>query len=177
SVASVYPALEPYPFALALLLLPAPSLAGHALDRGRPWIEVVVDVFHVAAASLWLGGLVALALALRAQDDRAGILQRFSNLAVVSVLVLGLTGVIRALTELRSVSQLWTTGYGEVLIVKTGLLGALVSIGWVNRYRLIPRRALQELRLSVAAELVLFACLDRKSTRLNSSHVAISYAV
>ena len=86
SIASVYPALEPYPFALALLLLPAPSLAGHALDRGRPWIEVVVDVFHVAAASLWLGGLVALALALRAQDDRVGILRRFSNLAVVSVL-------------------------------------------------------------------------------------------
>ncbi len=159
SVAPVYPVLEPYPFVAALLLLPGPSLAGHALDRGRPWIEIVVDVLHVAAASLWLGGLVALALALRTRDDRGSIVRRFSNLAVVSVLLLAATGVIRALSELRSVSQLWTTGYGEVLIVKTGLLAALVAIGWVNRYRLIPRLALQGLRRSVAAELVLFAAL------------------
>lgn len=159
SIAPVYPVLEPYPFVAALLLLPAPSLAGHALDRGRPQIEVVVDVLHVAAASLWLGGLVALALALRVRDARAGTLRRFSKLALASVLVLATTGVIRALSELHSVSQLWTTGYGQLLIVKTGLLAALVAIGWVNRYRLIPRLSLQGLRRSVGAELALFAAL------------------
>jgi len=159
SVASVYPVLEPYPFVAALLLLPAPSLAGHALDRGRPRIEVVVDVLHVAAASLWLGGLVALALALRVRDGHAATLRRFSNLALASVVVLAATGVIRALSELHSVSQAWTTGYGQLLIVKTGLLTALVAIGWINRYRLLPRLSLGGLRRSVAAELALFAGL------------------
>ena len=48
------------------LLLPGPSIAGHALDRGRSPIEVVDDVVHVAAASVWLGGLLALGLSLRA---------------------------------------------------------------------------------------------------------------
>lgn len=159
AVAPVYPRLEPLAFAAALVLLPAPSLAGHALDRGRSWIEVVADLLHVGAASLWLGGLVALALALKARADRAGVLRRFSNLALVSVLVLAATGVVRALSELDSVSQLWSTGYGRVLLVKTGLLTGLVAIGWVNRYRLIPRLSLQGLRRSVAAELVLFAGL------------------
>jgi hypothetical protein len=159
AIAPVYPQLERLPFVLGLALLPAPSLAGHALDRGRAWFEVVADLVHVAAASVWLGGLVALALALRAHGDRMAMLRRFSNIAVVSVLVLAATGVVRALSELDSVSQLWSTGYGRALLVKSGLLGVLVTIGWFNRYRLIPRLSFDGLRRSVAAELLLFAGL------------------
>jgi hypothetical protein len=67
--------------------------------------------------------------------------------------------VIRAVSELRSVSQVWTTGYGRLLIVKTALLGMLVGIGWLNRYRLIPRGNLGGLRRSAVGELVLLAGL------------------
>ncbi len=159
AVAPVYPALEPAAFVAALLLLPGPSIAGHALDRGRSPIEVVADVVHVAAASVWLGGLVALALALRSGGDRVATLRRFSNIALVSVAVLGITGIVRALSELDSVSQLWTTGYGRTLLVKTALLAGLVALGWVNRYRLIPSASVAGVRRNVAAELVLFAGL------------------
>jgi copper transport protein len=159
AIAPVYPQLEPLPFVTALVLLPAPSLAGHALDRGRAWFEVVADLLHVAAASVWLGGLVALALALRGGGDRIATLRRFSNVAVVSVAVLAATGIVRALSELDTVSQLWSTGYGRVLVVKSALLAVLVGIGWLNRYRLIPRVSFDGLRRSVAAELLLFAGL------------------
>src|SRR5207249_422632 len=108
----LYPVLEPAVYVAALLLLPGPSIAGHALDRGRSPIEVVDDVVHVAAASVWLGGLLALGLALRAGGDRGPLMRRFSGIAVISVAVLALTGVVRALAELDTVSQLWTTGYG-----------------------------------------------------------------
>jgi copper transport protein len=158
AIAPVYPVLEPAAFAAALLLLPGPSIAGHALDRGRSPIEVVADIVHVAAASVWLGGLVALGLALRS-GGHSLLLRRFSNIAVVSVALLGVSGVIRALSELSSVSQLWTTGYGRALLVKTGLLAVLVAIGWVNRYRLVPRRSVDGLRRNVATELVLLAGL------------------
>ena len=143
----------------ALLLLPIPSLAGHALDRGRPGYAVVVDVLHVAAASLWLGGLVALALALRAGRGGPETLRRFSTLALASVLLLAVTGVVRAYTELDSVSQLWSTGYGRLLIVKSVLLVSLAGIGWLNRYRILPHLSLPALRRNVAVELALFAVL------------------
>jgi copper transport protein len=149
--------VEPAAFLVGLLLLPAPSLAGHALDAGRPRLEVLVDLLHVSAASLWVGGLVALLLRLRVGDGRA--VQRFSAVAVASVGVLAATGVLSALAELRSVEQLWTTWYGRLLIVKTGLLALLVCIGWLNRYRLVPRGALLGLRRSVSGELVLLAGL------------------
>jgi copper transport protein len=141
-----------------LLLLPLPSIAGHALDAGQPRIEVGVDVLHLASAAVWTGGLVQLVFALRS-GARADLARRFSTLALVAVAVLSATGVIRALAELRSVSQLGTTGYGRLLIVKTGLLAVLVGIGWLNRYRLIPRGDTATLRRSTAGELVLIAGL------------------
>ena len=159
AVAPVFPRLEPLPFIAGFALLPLPTLAGHALDRGRPLLEPAVDFLHVAAASVWLGGLVAIALVLGGSGDRARILRRFSNVALVSVGVLAATGVISALAELRSFEQLWSTGYGQVLIVKTVLLAGLVALGWVNRYRLLPRRSFETLRRSVAVELMLFAGL------------------
>jgi copper transport protein len=159
AVAPVLPWLEPLPFLAGLALLPLPTLAGHALDRGRPLLEPAVDFLHVAAASFWLGGLVALALTLMGSGDRAPMLRRFSNVALVSVAVLAATGVIRAFAELSSLGQLWSTGYGRLLILKTALLAALVTIGWLNRYRLVPRLSLDGLRRSVAVELTLFAGL------------------
>jgi copper transport protein len=159
AVAPVLPRLEPLPFLAGFALLPLPTLAGHALDRGRPLLEPVVDFLHVAAASFWLGGLVALGLALTGSGDRASMLRRFSNVALVSVGVLAATGVIRALAELRSLDQLWSTGYGQVLIVKSALLAVLIAVGWVNRYRLLPRLSFETLRRSVAVELMLFAGL------------------
>ena len=159
ALAPVYSVLEPGVYVAALLLLPGPSIAGHALDPGRSPIQVVDDVIHVAAASVWLGGLLALGLALRRPGDHALLMRRFSNIAVVSAVVLAATGVVRALTELHSVSQLWTTGYGRALVVKTVLLAALLAIGWVNRYRLVPRLRTAVLRRNIVAELVLFAGL------------------
>ncbi len=159
AVTPLFPRLGVVPALAGLALVPVPTLAGHALDPGRSWIEAVADVVHVAAASLWLGGLVSLALALRAGADRRATLRRFSNLALVSVLVLAGTGVIRALAELDSVSQIWSTGYGRVLVVKTALLTALVAIGWVNRYRLVPQNAVGALRRSTSVELALFVVL------------------
>ena len=47
-----------------------------------------------------------------------------------------------------SVRQLWSTGYGRALLVKTALLAVLVVLGWLNRYRL---RA-EGLRRGVRAE-------------------------
>src|SRR5207247_577421 len=66
-------------FVCALALLPVPALAGHALDPGqwpRP-LNVAADILHVGAASVWIGGLLALAIALpRASRRRAACVGR-----------------------------------------------------------------------------------------------------
>ena len=156
-----YPRIAPGTWVIALVLLPAPSLSGHALDRGRPWFELPVDILHVAASSVWLGGLLALALHMRRVDAAAARVRRFSALALSSVGVIAATGVIRAFAELTAVSHVWTTSYGRWLVVKSALLMSLIGFGWVNRYRLIPTLmgSMSRLRRNVFAELLLFAGL------------------
>lgn len=122
---------------LAVLLLPVPTVAGHALDPGRSWLEVPVDVLHVVAAAAWVGGLFALVVVVPREGaepeivDRA--VRRFSTLAPAAVVAVGLTGVVRALSELSAVSQLWTTGYGRAILAKTAIFALLLGLGAVSR--------------------------------------------
>ena len=156
-----HPRVSPATWLLALLLLPAPSLAGHALDSDRPRFELPVDVVHVAASSIWLGGLVALAVHVRRGTAREALVRSFSTLALISVAVLGATGVVRAFGELTAVQHIWTTSYGRLLVVKTMLLASLIAIGWANRYRVLPALmgAMPRLRRNVRGELFLFVGL------------------
>ncbi len=137
----------------ALCLAPVPAVAGHALDPGLSRPNVVVDVLHVAAASAWVGVLAGL-LAVRPPEEA---MRRVSALAAGSVVVLGVTGIVRASFELVSLSQLWSTSYGRMLLVKTALLVTILAAGRLARRR-VTRRAAIELAL-VAVLLVAVAVL------------------
>lgn len=146
--------------ACSLALLAAPTLAGHSLDRDQPRVLApFVDVAHIAAAAVWLGGLLSLVFVVpRASDQgtaRSAAVRRFSSAALVAVIVLGLSGLVRALTELSAVHQIWTTSYGQTLLVKTALFAPLVGLGWLNRTLLIA--AFARLRRSAFAEIALLA--------------------
>jgi copper transport protein len=144
--------------ACSLALLAAPTLAGHALDTDQPrFLAPLVDAAHFASAAVWLGGLLALVYVLpRASDEgtaRATAVRRFSTSALVAVVVLGLSGLGRALTELSAVHQLWTTSYGRTLLVKTAVFAPLLGLGWLNRTLLID--AFARLRRSALVEIAL----------------------
>ncbi|MDX6453515.1 MAG: copper transport protein [Gaiellaceae bacterium] len=146
--------------ASSLALLAAPTLAGHALDGDQPRVLApLADAAHIASGAVWLGGLLSLVFVLpRASDEgsaRAAAVRRFSSAALVSVIVLGLSGLTRALTELSAVHQLWTTSYGQTLLVKTALFVPLLGLGWLNRTFLIG--AFARLRRSAFAEIALLA--------------------
>ena len=135
-------ALLPVAGAASLLLLLAPTLSGHALDRNQPrLLSVAADFAHLTAAAVWLGGLLSLVYVVpRATDDepkRVAVARRFSTVALTAVLVIGVTGVARALTELSAVHQIWSTSYGRALIAKTVLFIPLLGLGWLNRTLLL----------------------------------------
>jgi methionine-rich copper-binding protein CopC len=125
---------------LAVGLVAVPSFAGHALDRGLNRINIVADILHVAGAAAWVGALLGLVLFRDAPQRRA------VQLAAGGVLLLGVTGILRACFELVRFSQLWDTSYGQALLVKTGIALAALSGGWLLRAR-IRRRAGAELLL------------------------------
>src|SRR6185436_1616572 len=63
--------------------------------------------------------------------------------------VLGISGALRAGFELTAFSQLWTTSYGQAILVKTGLVLAALGIGLLMRAH-VQRRAFLEIAFVVA---------------------------
>jgi copper transport protein len=143
-------------WAAAATLLICPPLAGHALDAGqRRVLSPLADIVHLGGAAVWLGGLVSLAYTLgRAKEEaRVGAARRFAVIALGAVVVVMATGPLRALTEFSSWSQLWSTGYGRAVLVKTAFLVLLIGLAWLNRSRLAE--AFSRLRRLVIVELLL----------------------
>ena len=98
--------------------------------RRRPsprGLTLLFDWLHLAAGSVWLGGLVGVLVlwfGVARARARAGAVAvacpRFSNVAVGSVLALAATGVGEAVDHMPAVNALWETGYGRAILVKTG---------------------------------------------------------
>lgn len=154
----------------AVCLLPTLSAAGHARTSGS--VALAADVVHVAAASVWTGGLAftVLALLLAGQDRwplAARAVPRFSILAVVSVAVLVAAGVLRGYEEVRAWHGLWDTTYGRLLLAKIALVLPLLGLGAYNNRYAVPRlrkqiaSALEQRRFlrAAGAELVIIAAI------------------
>ena len=131
-----------YAVALGAALALTPALSGHARVEGT--LGVVSDWVHVLAASAWTGGLAFVLLALLlASGDRwelaRRIVPRFSALAVISVALLLIAGVVSGFLEVRTWSGLWSTTYGQLLLVKVALVVPLLCLGLFNNRISVPR--------------------------------------
>ncbi|MFJ9244264.1 copper resistance CopC/CopD family protein [Streptomyces sp. NPDC101776] len=113
------------------------ALAEHASTGLEPGIAMPVDVVHLLAVATWLGGLSALLVALyRAPADNPvgrSAVQNFSRIAFGSVIALVATGIYQSWRQLGSWSAFTDTGYGQLLLVKIGLVALLVGIASISR--------------------------------------------
>ncbi|MEU9007665.1 CopD family protein, partial [Streptomyces sp. NPDC048551] len=110
------------------------ALAEHASTGIQPGIAMPVDVLHLLAVAAWLGGLVALLVALhKVPDIEREAVRRFSRVAFISVLVLAATGIYQSWRQLGSWSALTDTSYGQLLLIKVGLVAVLIGIASVSR--------------------------------------------
>ena len=125
-------------FLVGLAFASGLSLAGHsAADAGSSWKSELADWVHLSAACIWIGGLVQLAVVVLplAPDLRRAAFLRFSTLATVLVALLIAAGTYLSILRLPHVHDLWTTGYGHVLLVKLGLVA--IALGWGGLHRLV----------------------------------------
>ncbi|WP_431043173.1 copper resistance protein CopC [Streptomyces sp. P1-3] len=110
------------------------AMAEHASVGIQPWLAMPVDVAHLLAVAVWLGGLLALLMTLRAGEPLpAAAVRRFSRLAFSAVLVLVATGLYQSWRQVGSWNALTGTEYGKWLLVKVGLVAALVAVAAVSR--------------------------------------------
>jgi len=149
---------------------------GHAAGgEGLPGlVHRSADIVHLLAAAVWLGALPPLwLLVLRGLGRARGTVEaaadglaRFSGIGPAVVATLVLTGLVNSwmLIGTPQPAVIMADPYGQVLLVKLALFGAMLGLAAMNRYVLTPRLAagsgappgaMNALRLSLSVEIVL----------------------
>jgi copper transport protein len=135
------------------------SLSGHAATTSR--LAELADWVHLAAATLWVGGLVQLLLVVwpAAPALRGGAFLRFSRYATVLVGALLAAGIYLSVLRLPRLADLWEASYGQLLLVKLALVALALGWGAAHHFLVRPRlerpgseRLLARVTRSLAAE-------------------------
>ncbi|WP_405676996.1 copper resistance protein CopC [Streptomyces sp. NBC_01511] len=110
------------------------ALSEHASTGIQTGLAMPLDVLHLLAVATWLGGLVSLLIALyRTPGIERAAVRRFSRIAFASVVVLAATGLYQSWRQVGSWSALTDTSYGQLLLVKVGLIAVLLCAAWFSR--------------------------------------------
>jgi copper transport protein len=128
--------------ALALALASGLSLSSHqATEPNSSWLAQGADWLHLVAASVWVGGLVALALCVwpAAPQLRRRAFLGFARLAFALVAAMVLAGAYLAYLRLPEPADLWQTGYGRLLLLKGTLVGVALAWGGAHHFLVRPR--------------------------------------
>ena len=123
----------------AIVVVMPIALTGHSATGGAHDFGTNSLIWHLVAMLLWVGGLMALvAHALRRGPGLPAATQRYSRIALFSILAMAVSGVVNALVRVR-LEDLTQYNYGWVLIIKTAGIIVLGMIGFVHRERTIPQ--------------------------------------
>jgi copper transport protein len=129
----------------AAAVLAIPGATGHAAQTSPRGLSLAVDWLHLISGSVWLGGLVGLLVlwftvpAGRRVEALSVVVPRFSNVALVSVLVLLGTGIIATIDHMPALNALWETGYGVAILVKIGILATAMALASGNLLKTKPQ--------------------------------------
>ena len=161
--------------AAAAGVLIVPGAAGHPAQTSPRGLTMLLDWLHLASGSVWFGGLVGLLIVGATVEARSRVtalsvvVPRFSNVALVSAIVVAGTGVGETIIHMPAVNALWETGFGQAILVKSGLLIAAFALASGNLLRSRPQliaarerpgagtRAASRLRALVSGETAIVA--------------------
>jgi copper transport protein len=128
----------------ALGMLLGPALSGHAVASRWFVPSVTLDVLHVAAAGLWIGGVLMVLCvgvpSMRALTDGnrdaavRALVSSFHPLALFCAPLVVIAGVGMSWIRLGSLDGL-RTPYGTTLLWKVGMFVLVMSVGGYNAFR------------------------------------------
>jgi copper transport protein len=138
------------------------SLTSHGATLPSAVLGVALDWVHVLAAAVWVGGLANLAIVvpvLRSANSGLvpDVVRRFTRLAIVSVLAIVVSGTLQAALEIGSWAALLTTPYGQGVLIKVALLGAMLAVAFLHQRRGAPLPLERGVRLELALGVAVLA--------------------
>ncbi|HLY83025.1 MAG TPA: CopD family protein, partial [Acidimicrobiales bacterium] len=102
-------------------------------------LAIPFDLVHLAAASVWIGGLAILAVAALGRGDGQPdtslrpVVTRYSQTALVAVGAIAVTGGFAAWRQVGSLNAVTSTTFGRLLLAKTIIFAVLVVVASLSR--------------------------------------------
>jgi copper transport protein len=127
----------------AVLLTSALTSHGAAVSVGAA-PGIAIDWLHILGATTWVGGLIGLAVlapgmwrvAPAGSDPLARrVVVSFGQFALAASLAVALSGALQSILELGSWVALVSTAYGQLVLVKVGLLAVMLLLALFNEWR------------------------------------------
>jgi copper transport protein len=127
----------------AVLLTSALTSHGAAIPLGAA-PGIAIDWLHILGATAWVGGLIGLVVlapalwgAARSGPDPLlrTVIVGFGPFALAAALTVVLSGTLQSVLELGSWVALLSTTYGQLVLVKVGLLVAMLLLAVFNAWR------------------------------------------
>ena len=138
-------------------LVTSPALAGHSAVGDLHFLATAASAVHVAAMSVWLGGLVMMgAVAVRGPDidGQRAVVTRFSRIATWCVVALLATGAFQSWREVRNLQGLRDSDFGHILVVKLVVFALMAVFAVFSRdfvVRLFGRAPVRAPRVPVGS--------------------------
>lgn len=114
-----------------------------------PLIGMPLTVLHLGGAALWVGALVYVLRAVVAWRHHPSLSRSaiavYSRAAAWIFIAVVVTGLSSALI-LLPVTEIITTGYGRVLLIKVAVVTVTAGLAWLARHRLHRRASLARIR-------------------------------
>ncbi|WP_116136962.1 copper resistance D family protein [Trinickia diaoshuihuensis] len=138
----------------------ARSNSGHSVDTGIFALPAWLDWLHLLAISAWVGlvWVTAYVVMPRLHDApgdegrrAASFVQSLSDTSTYALIVLFVTGAYNGLRGVGTPANLWSSAYGEILLIKLALVFVAAALGGHNRFFEMPK-LLATLRASSAAD-------------------------
>ena len=124
---------------VSIVGLVAPAFQSHAASSGSHSLVIGSLVIHVVGLSMWVGGI--LAIAMLSDIDRPIAVPRFSQLALWSAIAVVISGAVNAWARLNFTAA-WGSTYAYIVIAKVVATIALVALGYLHRKNLEKKAAI-----------------------------------
>jgi copper transport protein len=135
---------------LGLAVLVTSSLIAHAAATSQV-VPIILDFFHNAAASIWIGGLILLGFVAVPKILSIGdsmiksaalsiLIPRFSTVVVTLLGIAVITGPVLLFALESNLSLTVASVYGQILAIKLGLAGVMVVMGAYSQF-IVQKRA------------------------------------
>ncbi|TCP19754.1 copper transport protein [Scopulibacillus darangshiensis] len=140
-----------------VVAMTAEALSGHAITFKPVGYTVILDVIHLLTAAIWVGGLLLISTHWTGEKVK-DFLGPFSKGAMISLILLVITGILSTLAFLPALTDLFQTTWGILLLIKIGLVILVFAAGALIR-RSIKSKSKERFRQRFKADFILMAAI------------------